>query len=106
VVSWVLYGAAYFLFLNALADVPSNALVASTGVNTLSFLAGYLAIPAPGGLGVRESAMTVLLNPILPAGVAAVVAVGARLWSIVAELGLVGLALVAHRKSPLPDPPI
>jgi uncharacterized membrane protein YbhN (UPF0104 family) len=104
-VSWVLYGAAFFLFLHAFTNVPSSALVASTGVNALSFLAGYLAVPVPGGIGVRESAMTILLNPMLPAGVAAVVAVGARLWSIVAELGLVGLALVAHKSNPLPDPP-
>jgi uncharacterized membrane protein YbhN (UPF0104 family) len=91
-VSWALYGVAYYLFLLALKPIPLSALPDAAGVNALSFVAGYLAIPAPGGLGVRESAMTLLLTPLFPAGVAAVVAVAARLWSIVAEVGLAAIA--------------
>jgi uncharacterized membrane protein YbhN (UPF0104 family) len=90
--SWTLYGIAYELFLLSLAPVPLASIVAATGVNALSFAAGLL-VPVPGGMGVRESAMTLLLTPILPSGVAALVSVLARLWSIVAELVLVGLAL-------------
>jgi uncharacterized membrane protein YbhN (UPF0104 family) len=99
-VSWALYGVAYFLFLLALAPVPLAALPAAAGVNALSFAAG-LVIPVPGGLGVRESAMTLLLTPLLPAGVAALVSVAARLWSIVAELVLAAVAALLREKRPL-----
>jgi uncharacterized membrane protein YbhN (UPF0104 family) len=62
-----------------------------TGVNALAFVAGVMT-PLPGGLGVREAAMQQLLLPLLPAGVAGVVSVAARLWSVSAEL--LGGALV------------
>jgi len=92
-VSWLLYGAAYTLFVASLAPVGPNAFLPFTAVNALSFMAGYLAVPVPGGVGVRESAMTLLLAPYLPAGVAAIVSIAARLWSIAAELLLVAIGL-------------
>lgn len=100
VVNWILYGIAYYLFVDALTPLSWSVLPRLAGVNALSFLAGYLAVLAPGGLGVRESAMTLLLSPLLPAGVAALLAVLARLWSIVAEvtlaLGAVAAARLTH----------
>jgi glycosyltransferase 2 family protein len=97
--SWILYGFAYFLFLAALGPVPLAALPLAAGVNALSFVAGYLAIPAPGGIGVREAAMTLLLTPLLPVGVAAGVAIAARVWSIVAEIGLAAVAAALDRSA-------
>jgi uncharacterized membrane protein YbhN (UPF0104 family) len=97
--SWIFYGIAYFLFLAALGPVPLGALPLAAGVNALSFVVGYLAIPAPGGIGVREAAMTVLLTPLLPVGVAAGVAVAARVWSIVAEIALAALAAALERSA-------
>jgi len=90
-VSWVLYGGAYYLFMRSLTPLPVSALPVLTGVNALAFLAGVLT-PLPGGIGVREAAMQRLLLPLLPSGVAAVVSVAARLWSVTAEL--IGGALV------------
>lgn len=98
-VSWLLYGVAYTIFVASLTPITALAWLPLTAVNALSFTAGYLAVLAPGGIGVRESAMTVLLAPHLPAGVAAVVSLAARLWSIVSEvlLALLALALIARR---------
>jgi uncharacterized membrane protein YbhN (UPF0104 family) len=93
--SWLLYGVAYTLFVASLAPLSPAAFPTLTAVNALSFMAGYLAVLAPGGIGVRESAMTLLLTPLLPAGVAAVVAVGARLWSVVAEVLLAASGMLA-----------
>jgi glycosyltransferase 2 family protein len=94
VVTWGIYGVAFYLFLLSLAPVPLAALPAAAGVNALSFVAGSVAIVAPGGLGVKEAAMTGLLLPFLLPGVAAVMAVLARFWSIVADLVLAGIALL------------
>jgi uncharacterized membrane protein YbhN (UPF0104 family) len=90
-VSWVLYGGAYYLFVRSLTPIPASAVPVLTGVNALAFVAGVLT-PLPGGLGVRETAMQRLLLPLLPAGVAGVISVAARLWSVAAEL--IGGALV------------
>jgi glycosyltransferase 2 family protein len=96
--NWALYGVAYHLFLAAIADVPWRLLPQMMGVNALSFLLGYLS-PLPGGAGLRELAMTELLRPYLPDGVAAVLAIASRLWTIAAELagGLLALLLVRRR---------
>lgn len=98
VVSWAFYGVAYHLFVAAIADVPWRLLPQMAGVNALSFLIGY-ASPLPGGAGLREVAMTELLRPYLPDGVAAVLAIASRLWTIAAELlgGALALALVRRR---------
>lgn len=91
VLSWAMYGAAYALFVRALTPIGAGAVPVLTGVNALSFVAGFLT-PLPGGLGVREAAMTKLLHPVLPTGVAGVISVAARLWNVAGEL--IGGALV------------
>jgi glycosyltransferase 2 family protein len=104
--NWAAYGAAYHLFVAALAEVPWHLLPQLAGVNALSFVIGYVSL-LPGGIGLREVAMTELLRPFLPGGVGAVLAVAARLWTIVAELtgavvalGLTRWAASARRRSP------
>lgn len=93
ILSWVLYGGAYWLFVRALTPVGAGAIPVLTGVNALSFVAGFLT-PLPGGIGPREAAMTALLKGVLPAGVAGVIAVAARLWNVAGEV-IGGLMVVA-----------
>lgn len=98
VVSWGLYGLAFALFLDALVPLEAGAVLPLVGVNALSFLAGYVVFLAPAGLGAREGAMAVLLRPFAPAGVAAVLAMASRLWTIAAELAGAGVVLALTRK--------
>ena len=93
VVSWLLYGGAFWLFVTALVATPPSTLLALAGVNALSFLAGYVVFIAPAGLGARELAMTGLLSGLVPAYVASAVSILSRLWTIAAEL--LGAALFA-----------
>lgn len=96
VVNWLLYGAAFHLFMASLADVPWPLMPQMAGVNALSFFLGY-ASPLPGGGGLREVSMTALLTPYLPDGVAAVLSLASRLWTIAAELLGGGLVLLLFR---------
>lgn len=100
VVSWMLYGGAYYLFIAALLDVPVALMVPLSGVNALSFFIGY-ASPLPGGGGLREVSMTELLQPFMPPAVAAVMSIAARLWTIAAELIGGGLALLLVHGRPV-----
>jgi uncharacterized membrane protein YbhN (UPF0104 family) len=93
-VLWAIQGVAFYLFADALVRVELGDLLPLTAVNAASFVAGYLAVVAPAGIGVREATMVPLLSAILPTGTAAVVAVASRLWMIVAELLGVGLVLL------------
>jgi hypothetical protein len=96
--SWFGYGAAYHLFIASLIDVPWSLMPALTGVNALSFVFGYVS-PLPGGAGLREVSMKMLLEPYMASGVAAVLAIAARLWTIAAELLGGGAAVLLARGS-------
>lgn len=98
VVSWILYGGAYYLLLASLTEIPASALPMLSGVNALSFVIGYVSIVSPAGAGVREFAMTQLLLPLVPEPVGAVLAIASRLWTIAAELLGGALVLLLTRR--------
>ena len=86
--AWLLYGVAFAMFAHAISPRATGNASAYIAVYTGSYLAGYLALFAPGGVGVRE-AVLVLAMPrfgLLSAADAAVVAVASRLWLTVLEI--------------------
>lgn len=99
-VGWVLYGAAFWLFLRSIAPVPPRLLLPAAGVNAASFVAGWIVLIAPAGAGARETAMTELLRAFVPFGVAAALSVLSRLWSIAAELVTVAIAFALRAPAP------
>ncbi len=110
VVAWVLNGAALFLFLSGLVPLERSAAASMVGINALSFLVGLAVFFAPAGLGAKEGALAVLLGMVgPPAAVAALLAVAARLWSVVSEVtpALVLLRRPGRGESAAtdPDPP-
>jgi len=66
------------------------------GATALAWLAGFLAVPVPGGVGVREATFVAAVST-LPGGVAAVVAVAARLSFMLADTVGALVASVALR---------
>lgn len=86
-VAWGLNGLALYLFLAGLVPLPTGTAGAMIGINALSFLVGLAVFVAPAGLGAKEGALAALLTVVgLPAAVAALLAVAARLWAVVAEV--------------------
>ncbi|MFZ6026469.1 MAG: lysylphosphatidylglycerol synthase domain-containing protein [Chloroflexota bacterium] len=59
----------------------------------LSWSAGFAIVLVPAGFGVRESALSLLLLPFLPAGAAASVALLSRLWWMAIEAVLIGVSI-------------
>ena len=104
VASWVLYGVAFRWLAGALLPNLAGKWGEYVAVFAGSYLAGYLALVIPGGIGVRELSMTaalVRLGAATPPD-AALLAVASRLWLTVLELapGLVFLARGALRPAP------
>lgn len=100
---WAAYGAGLWCLLQGLSarGAPAGPALL-TGVFAASYVAGYLVLVAPGGLVVREGAMTALLAALTPAGpaVSGALAVAARLWNTASELvGLGAAAALGGRKS-------
>ena len=112
VAAWLAYGVGFGLFWSALLGHGGGISLAALAVYTASYLLGFLALVAPGGLGVRETALTGLLISLrlaTPAD-AALLAAASRIWLTVLEI-LPGLAFLpgsSLRRSPTistPDGP-
>jgi uncharacterized membrane protein YbhN (UPF0104 family) len=80
--AWLLIGTATWCVARSLVDDVgfADVLVATA----VSWLAGFLALPAPGGIGVREAVFVAVLGP-LPGDLTPVVAVVARLLFMVTD---------------------
>jgi glycosyltransferase 2 family protein len=93
--SWCVYGFAFWSLGRGLGLPPSLPLADAAGVFALGYILGLLALFAPGGIGVREGVFVVLLTPYLGAGGALALSVASRLELTVTEAvaGLGALAL-------------
>jgi hypothetical protein len=64
---WLVLGTSLWAMLRAVVPVPlpwsGEALIRCTAFLALAYVAGFLALPAPGGLGVRELILQQLLTP-------------------------------------------
>lgn len=89
---WGSFGLGFFFVVRSLVGVPFSLVPEMAAIFTISYLAGFLAIFTPNGLGVRESLLTVLLSAYMPMPVAIITAAVARVWLTVAELLCIGLA--------------
>ena len=108
-VAWLLYGVAFrWLHLALLGHATGN-LAGSTSAFTLSYLAGFLFLPAPGGIGVREDVLYRLLGQagIATGGEAWLVVLGSRLWLTILEVlpGVLFLLVRSRHSAVSPSEP-
>jgi glycosyltransferase 2 family protein len=94
--AWFAVGGATWLVAAALdSSTPDlrNLLFATV----LSWVVGFLVVPAPGGIGVREAVFVAAATSLSSTGVAAAVAVVARVFFILVDLVGAGLSTVLAR---------
>ena len=87
IVAWLGYGLALWLLGRGLLPTSGLGLRLAIAVFTASYLAGFLALFAPGGIGVREGLFILMLQGPLGVGAATSLALASRLLLTVAELG-------------------
>lgn len=92
--SWGLIGLAYALFINGFVEAPVTVLV---GAFALAWAIGFLVVPAPAGIGVREVVLVVATTPLLGEPRALVLALAARVWWMAGDALLLLLGLVTKR---------
>ncbi|MEP6692041.1 MAG: hypothetical protein ABJD07_12855, partial [Gemmatimonadaceae bacterium] len=112
-IAWLAYGVAFALFSRALLTEPHRALpgvlLPYIAVYACAYVIGYLFLPAPAGLGVREgvlvAGMTALGLATEPEAI--VIAFASRLWLTMLEVvpGLLLLAYTGLRRGPRHDTP-
>ena len=95
--AWVLLSLGFMLFVRAIFPGSGGTIAAWVSAYTASYIAGFLAPFAPGGIGVREPALVIAMTRLELASPsdAAVIAVASRLWLTAIELvpGLMALAV-------------
>jgi glycosyltransferase 2 family protein len=94
--AWLAIGLATWLIAVAL-DTTAPDLRNILFATVLSWVVGFLVVPAPGGIGVREAVFVAAATSLSTAGVAAAVAVVARVIFILVDLIGAGLATAAAR---------
>ena len=93
-VFWILFGVVFDCYVAAFFPLPLQSWIPAGASIALGFFIGFVLIFIPGGLGVRESALYVLLLPFLPAPVSLLISVSSRLWIILGELLSLGIILI------------
>ncbi|MDE0683809.1 MAG: lysylphosphatidylglycerol synthase domain-containing protein [Candidatus Poribacteria bacterium] len=96
---WCCQGFAFFLFLRSLASVAWTDAGILTTCYAFAWIAGFLSFLTPGGLGVREGLLSLLLSSYMPISQATLVALLCRVWILSAELVLAGAAFYLRKKS-------
>ena len=96
--AWCAYGVALLLLTRGLLPVVDLSLPQAIGVFTCSYIVGFLALFAPGGLGPRESVFLLMLSGQVGLKAAAALAIASRLLLTATELiPAVSLLLLSRR---------
>lgn len=95
-VTWLVAGAAFWLFTRSLTSDPGANVFAYAGFYAAAAVGGLLVLFVPAGLGVREGFLVTLMGSVVSGGAATawVVALAARVWSVAMELVMSGAAVV------------
>jgi uncharacterized membrane protein YbhN (UPF0104 family) len=97
---WAMNGAMLYVLMRRLDGSDVSVALVSIGGYALSWVAGFVAVFAPAGAGVREAVMIGVLSTQANTSVALIIALVARALSVVADAsaGAVGSLLVGRRQ--------
>ena len=83
---YLLLGLSFFFIARGVGGFTLHDLPGLCGIYALSHVLSLVVLIAPAGLGVREGALAIQLNRVLPGGVAEALAIGIRVWFTAIEL--------------------
>lgn len=95
--AWVAMGASFWILAASLGMELSP--VHAGSAFAAAYVAGYLMLFAPAGVGVREGFLVAILAPALGSGPATVLAIAARLWMTAAEVIPAAILWALHQRS-------
>ena len=89
---WACVGIAFFLFVKSIYPIQMVQFPLILGIYPFAWSIGFLSLITPGGLGVREGVLSLLLTACLPSVTATLIALLSRLWIINIEVILAAIA--------------
>lgn len=99
--AWLFLGLGCYLGARSVCEVPIQWVPVFVAATSLATVLGLLAVFAPGGLGVREGILTVVLAPVLGVGLAGAVALLLRVLVSITDilLAAAGALLLRSRSN-------
>ena len=94
---WLCQGFAFYLFVRSLAPVAWTDAGILIARYAFAWIVGFLSFLTPGGLGIREGLLGLLLSSYMPVPQATLVALLCRVWMLSAEIILAGIAFFLNR---------
>jgi len=91
--------AGFYLLISAIYPIHISYIFNLASAYTLAWIGGSLAVITPGGLGVREGVMTLLLSPILPLPLAIAISFITRVWITIVEVLVFFVGLLIRRRT-------
>jgi hypothetical protein len=98
VIAWCGYGVGLWLLARGLLDAPALGIGHAIGAFAASYVAGLLALPAPGGIGVREVVFYAMLDGVVGPANAVALAIASRLQLTLTELGAAAPFLLSTKE--------
>lgn len=98
VIAWCGYGFGLWLLAQGLLEAPALGLGQAIGAFAASYVAGLLALPAPGGIGVREFVFYAMLDGVVGPANAVALAIASRLQLTLTELGAAAPFLLSTKE--------
>jgi uncharacterized membrane protein YbhN (UPF0104 family) len=97
---WLSQIIGFYFLINAVYSIPFSSIFTLGAAYTLSWMTGFVVIFAPGGLGVREGMMTLLLASLIPSPLAVAISFIARVWMTLFEIVVffIGLLIRGTRR--------
>lgn len=97
VVFWVLFGIVFVCFASAVYPIPYQNWIHVGSAIAFAFFSGFVIVFFPGGIGIREAILYVLLITSLPHPACLLISVGSRLWVMLGEGFSICLVLIWQR---------
>ena len=94
---WICQGLAFFLFVQSFVPVQWTQAGVLSACFAFAWIVGFLSFLTPGGLGVREGLLGLLLANYMPTPQATLVVLLCRVWMLSAEIVLAGVAFVLDK---------
>lgn len=88
---WIVLGITLFGFARSIVPIPIGNFFYLLGAGAFSISAGVLTFIMPGGIGVREALLVLLLGKIMPRIDALIISIISRIGQIIAEIIIVGI---------------
>ncbi|MCU0606293.1 MAG: lysylphosphatidylglycerol synthase domain-containing protein [Candidatus Edwardsbacteria bacterium] len=99
VAAWAVYGLSGMLLVKGMTGLSWSAAAAAMPAFVFSWLLGLISFVVPGGLGVREGALVVLLTPVVPLTAGLAVSLVSRVMWMACELAGAAVPAISRRGS-------